>query len=77
MPPGSPAGNRSFGLSGAGKGAAERSFLWRRNLDEVDFHREQPDGFSRKGVRLVKKYPSVPVRSGSSYTAGAEGGFGV
>jgi hypothetical protein len=55
MPPGSPPGNRSFGLSGAGKGSAERSADWRKNYDEVTWPKSDV-GFERRGVRQVKTY---------------------
>ncbi len=41
---------------GAGKGDKDRSPGWRANYDEVDFHRDQSDGFTRRGNRLVKCY---------------------
>ena len=40
----------------AGKGDKERSPGWRRNYDEIDFHRSTRDGFARRGNRLVKAY---------------------
>lgn len=58
MPPGSPAGNRSFGLTGAGKGSAERSSKWRDNYPEVQW--TGVTGFVRKGAKLVKGYQAKP-----------------
>jgi len=47
----------------AGKGDKERSPGWRRNYDEIDFHRsEATDGFARRGNRLVKAYGGVVAR---------------
>jgi hypothetical protein len=40
----------------AGKGDKERSPGWRGNYQEIDFHRDQPDGFSRRGNKQVKVY---------------------
>jgi hypothetical protein len=46
----------------AGKGDKERSPGWRRNYDEIDFHRSTRDGFARRGNRLVKAYGGVVAR---------------
>jgi hypothetical protein len=47
---------------GPGKGDKERSPGWRRNYDEIDFHRSTRDGFARRGNRLVKAYGGVVAR---------------
>ena len=44
---------------GPGKGSADRSPGYRRNIGEVDFHRPATgdgEGFARRGNRLVKVY---------------------
>jgi len=40
----------------SGKGDKERSPGWRAHYDEIDFHRDQPDGFAHRGTRMVKAY---------------------
>jgi len=55
MPINSRNGNRD--LFNAGKGDKERSSKWRENMDDIDWHRDEPDGFRRAGaVKLVKYY---------------------
>jgi hypothetical protein len=48
-----------FPSHGAGKGDKDRTSdttALRQGLDEIDWHRDQPDGFERLGHRLVKRY---------------------
>jgi hypothetical protein len=61
MPPGSPPGNRSFGLCGAGKGCAERGSEWRRKFDEITWPKSSC-GFETRGLKQVKTYkqPAEP-----------------
>ena len=39
-----------------GKGDKDRSPGWRDHYEEIDFHRDQPDGFAHRGNRMVKAY---------------------
>jgi hypothetical protein len=46
---------------GAGKGDKDRSPGWRENMEAIDFHRDQPDGFTRtSATRIVKRYGGAP-----------------
>ena len=57
MPKKSAAGQRNFGLTGAGKGSADRSPGWRDKYDDIDWSRSEVDeGFRRIGSRLIKLY---------------------
>lgn len=51
--------------TGSGKGDKNRTVEtaeYRQALDEIDWHRDQPDGFERKGARMVKRYgPAEPT----------------
>jgi hypothetical protein len=58
MPPHSAPHNRRFGLSGAGKGSAERSQDWRKSYDEINWPKSEV-GFTRDGNKLVKRYGPV------------------
>lgn len=48
-----------FPSHGAGKGDKNRTVEtaeYRAALEEIDWHRDQPDGFQRLGNRLIKRY---------------------
>jgi hypothetical protein len=52
--------------AGAGKGDAPRykhDAKWVENFSEIDFHRDQPDGFTKLSEkRLRKKYGTLRAR---------------
>lgn len=54
-----PPARNLFPSHGAGKGDKDRTAdtrALRQGLEEIDWHRDQPDGFERQGHRLVKHY---------------------
>lgn len=66
-------GNRNFGLSGAGKGSAERSSKWREHYNDIDWGVIDCFAFDpsvrRDGQKLVKRYGAAAPSKFDGYPA--------